>query len=127
MTRLKTVLDSVLPELTSLGGGGRYVDRDKLVRLLEILSNELARAYWLRASITFLVVILLLAAVWRYSGDPLLLSVLTGAIAMALAGALAALRAVTEDMARVRLLLTVTPDLSLEALTEVARRISSIP
>ena len=123
--RLKSVLDQALPDMTSLGGDSRYVDRDKLVHLLGGLSSELSRAYWQRAAISASVMAVLLIAIWRFSDNPLLLTGATGAIGLALIGALVTLRAVTEDMARVRLLLTVAPDLSLDALTEVARCISS--
>ena len=123
--RLKSVLDEALPDMTSLGGDSRYVDRDKLVHLLGGLSSELSRAYWLRMVISAAVMAVLLVAIWRFSDTPLLLAGAAGAIGLALIGALATLQGVSEDMARVRLLLSVAPDLSLEALTEIARCISS--
>jgi hypothetical protein len=53
MKRLKHALEASLPELTSLGGEGRNVDRDRLEALLRNLAVALDRAYWLRSNIVF--------------------------------------------------------------------------
>lgn len=123
MKNLKLVLAEVLPDITSLGGESRYVDREKLRLLLEGLARELDRSYRARTSLTLLTVALMLVAVARYSDNSILLALVVSVTAIAFAGALATLRLVTEDITRVRLLLKIGPKLSIEALTEVAKRI----
>jgi hypothetical protein len=122
MSELKRVLEATLPDVTSLGGG-RNVDRDRLIVLLRKLLGDLDHAYWLRSGVALVVLVVLLAIIWRYGEQPMLLSGAVAGMGITLVGALAALRQVIDEMARVDMILGLAPDLSLEALTEVARRI----
>jgi hypothetical protein len=122
MKRLKDVINATLPDATSLGGG-RNVDRNRLIDVLGDLGSDLSRAYWVRAFVVVCVLGLLIAIVWRLADQPNLLAAAVAATAMALMGAFVALRQVTDEIARVRLVQAIAPELSLEALTELARRI----
>jgi hypothetical protein len=122
MTKLKRALELALPDVTSLGGG-RTIDRDRLMDLLHKLLSDLGRAYWLRAAVAILVFVILLAIISRYGDQPLLLSGAVSGMGITFVGALVALKQVIDEMARVDMILGLAPDLSLEALTEVARRI----
>jgi len=122
MKRLKHVIEGALPDATNLGGG-RNVDRDRLVNLLAELGDDLGRAYWLRALVALATLCLLFALIWYYSQQPALLAGAMAAIGITLVGAVAALKQVTDELARVHLIRAIAPELSLEALTEVARRI----
>ena len=124
MSRLKRAIEAALPDVTSLGGG-RNIDRDRLISLLGELTAELGRAYWLRTLVAFIILCLLLVIVSHYGNQPVLLATAMAAMGITLMGALAALKQVSDEMARVRLIRAIAPDLSLEALTEVARRITS--
>lgn len=122
MRKLRDTIKKALPDATNLGGG-RNVDRDRLVQLLSGLSSDLARAYSLRACVAVCVLGLLMAIVWRYADQPLLLAGAMAAMAIALVGAMVALKQVADEIARVRLVQAIAPELHLEALTELARRI----
>lgn len=122
MNKLKRALEAALPDVTSLGGG-RTIDRDRLTALLQKLLSDLGRAYWLRAVVAILVFVILLAIISRYGDQPLLLSGAVSGMGITFVGALVALKQVIDEMARVDMILGLAPDLSLEALTEVARRI----
>jgi hypothetical protein len=126
MKRLKHVLEASLPELTSLGGEGRNIDRDRLETLLRNLAAALDRAYWLRSGTAFLVLCVLVAVIRRYGDQPLLLGGAATGMAITFVGALAALKQVVDEMARVDMILSIAQELSLEALTEVARRIAAV-
>src|SRR5438309_11961138 len=101
MSKLKTVLQSSLPDVTSLGGGGRNVNREQLVGLLGDLAGDLGRAYWIRTIVTFLILAMLMIAIWRYGGEPTILSSAGAGIGVTFVGALAALKQVTDELARV--------------------------
>lgn len=124
MNRLKRVLEAALPDATSLGGG-RNVDRDRLVALLRQLLGDLGRAYWLRAGVALMVLVILVATLWRYGDQPALLVGALCGMGLIFVGALFALEQVTDEMARVDMILRLAADLSLEALTEVTRRIAA--
>ena len=125
MKRLKHVLDASLPELTSLGGDGRNIDRDRLVALLSDLATALDRAYWFRSGIAFIVLGVMVAVIRRYGDQPFLLVGAVSGMTITFVGALAALKQVVDEMARVDLILSIAPELTLEVLTEVARRIAT--
>jgi glucose-6-phosphate-specific signal transduction histidine kinase len=124
MSRLKLVLEAALPDATSLGGG-RNVDRERLIGLLRQLLGDLGRAYWLRAGVALIVLLLLLAIAWRYGDQPGLLAGAVAAMGIVFVGALVALRQVIEEIARVDMMLSLAADLSLETLTMVARRVAA--
>jgi hypothetical protein len=124
MSKLKRVLEAALPDATNLGGG-RNIDRDRLVGLLRQLLGDLGRAYWLRSGVALLVLLVLLAIIWRYGDQPVLLTAAVAGMALTFVGALAALRQVIDEIARVDMILRLAADLNLEALTEVTRRIAA--
>src|SRR5262245_53491268 len=105
MTRLNDVLKATLPDVTSLGGGGRNIDRDRLVSLLVKLAADLGRAYWLRSATALVVLCVLLAVIWRYGNQPLLLGGATAGMGITFVGALAALKQVIDELARVEMML----------------------
>jgi hypothetical protein len=123
MTKLKGVLERALPDITSLGGGGRNVDRDLLVDLLRGLGGELSLAYWLRCGVALITLAILILIIGRYGDQPPVIGGAATAMAITLVGALVTLKQVIDEMARVNTILQIAPDLSLEALTEVVRRI----
>jgi hypothetical protein len=122
MSKLKRALEAALPRMTDLGGG-RNIDRDRLIDLLHKLLGDLGIAYWLRLGVALVVLLVLLAIIWRYGEQPTLLSGAVAGMGITFVGALAALKQVVDDMARVDLVLGLARKLSLEALTEVARRV----
>jgi hypothetical protein len=125
MSKLKRVLEDALPDATSLGGG-RNVDRDRLVHTLRQLLSELGRAYWMRAGVAVVALAVLLGFFARYSDQPALLVIAVSAMGITFAGALFTLRQVVDEMARVDTILSLAAELSLEALTEVTRQIAAI-
>lgn len=125
MNKLRFVLEAALPDVTSLGGDGRNVDRDRLVNLLQSLAADLSRAYWIRTIVALVVLCVLLAVISRFGDQALLLGSAVAGMGITFMGAVVALKQVTDEMARVNLILAITPELSLEALTEIARKIIS--
>jgi hypothetical protein len=123
MKRLKRVLEATLPDITSMGGSGRNVDRDQLVSLLRKLASDLGNAFWLRSGVALVILCLLLAITWRHGDQPMLLAGAVAGMGITFVGALFAMKQVLDEMARVEVILTLASDLSLESLTEVARRI----
>lgn len=123
MSKLKRVLEATLPDVTSLGGGGRSVDRDLLVGLLRNLGSDLSFAYWLRSGLACAILLILLVIIGRYGNQPAILGGAATAMAITLVGALAALKQVIDEIARVNMILSIVPKLSLEALTEVTRKV----
>ena len=77
----------------------------------------------MRAFVAGCVLCLLMAIVWRFADQPVLLAAAMAAMAIALMGAVAALKQVADEVARVRLVQAIAPELNLEALTDLARRI----
>jgi hypothetical protein len=123
MSKLKRALETTLPDVTSLGGGSRYVDRDMLVELLRKLENDLNLAYWLRCVLACAILLLLFGITVRYGNQITVLAGAATGMAITLAGALAALKQVVDEMARIDMILTIAAELSLEALTEVIRKV----
>jgi hypothetical protein len=123
MNTLKAALPSAFPDMGALSGEGRTINRERLTLVLDGLARNLKRAYWIRLSIGVVVFLLLLFLVFRNSGDATVLAVTISATGITVGGTIAALRQVTEEMARVGLLLAVAPELTVEALTELAKTI----
>jgi hypothetical protein len=117
---------AALPDVTSLGGSGRNIDRDRLVNLLHKLAGDLGNAFRLRSGVAVITLSVLLAIIWRYGDQPTLLAGAVAGMGITLVGALAAIKQVTDEMAQVEIILSIVPDLTLEALTEVARRIVAV-
>ncbi|MGJ4887245.1 hypothetical protein ACQR1Y_03600 [Bradyrhizobium sp. HKCCYLRH3099] len=125
MNTLKTALPNAFPDIRKLSGEGRTIDRDRLMLVLDGLARNLKRAYWIRLSIGALVFALLLFLVFKNYGDTRVLTATIAATGVTVGGTITALRQVTEEMARVGLLLAIAPELSVEALTELANTIAA--
>jgi hypothetical protein len=125
MRTLKSAIATVLPDYTNLGEGGRTLDRERLIKLLDGLSSDLTRAYWIRLAVGFAVFVFLLVLTARMANQPTVLASLMVGMGITVGGAIAALKQVTDEMARVRLLLAIAPELTLEALTEIASKIAN--
>lgn len=125
MRTLKKSLSELVPDYTSLGDEGRSIDRDRLIRVLDGLASDLVKGYWIRMAAGAIVLGVLLFLTARYAGDPAVLAGLAGAMGITVAGAIALLKQVTDEMARVRLLLAIAPELTLESLTEIARKLAA--
>ena len=124
MKTLKEVFSAELPDFTNMGDEGRSVNRDRLVHTLDSLVGDLRNAYWIRLVVTIAVLVTLIILIFRFADKPEVLTGLTAIMGVTLAGAIAELKRVTDEMARVRLMLAIAPELSLEALTEIAHKIS---
>jgi hypothetical protein len=122
--RVGPAIRELLPDPRSLGGEGRNIDRSRLVTVLEKLAGELHRAYWARVGLVVLIAILLAALSLRFAATPFILHGLYGGVAITFCGAIVTLKQVSDEMARVRLLLGLAGEVSLESLTEIARRVA---
>ena len=125
MRRLGTTVKDLLPDLKALGGGSRNIDRGRLIKVLGELAGELRMAYWLRIALIALIIGVLVAVSLRFADQQAILSGLYGGVGITFAGAIAALKQVSDEMARVRLLLSIAPELSVETLTEIARHLAA--
>ncbi len=123
MKTLQSGIAAALPDITALGGENRTVNRDRLIGLLDDLAGDLRRAYWVRLIIAVCVFVVLAILMFRVASQPALLATVTAGVGITIGGAVAALKQVTDEMARIRLLLAIAPELTLEALTEMARTI----
>lgn len=124
MRTLKSTLIAVLPDPTSLGGDNRNVDRTGLVAALEGLARELHNSIWLRFAVMIVVVCVSAITLFKYGNHPTLSLGIWLGMAVLLLMLLTHLREITDELARVRLLLTVAQDVSLESLTEISRRLT---
>jgi uncharacterized membrane protein YqjE len=125
MQRLSTALKSVLPDATSLGGDSHFVDRARLEQTLRTLGSALHRSLIVRLGLALILVLLLALVAWQVSDQlAAIAAALAGAVVI-IVGSAAALRQVTDELARVRMLLAIAPDLTREALTEVTRWVIS--
>jgi hypothetical protein len=97
------------------------MDRAKLSGMLQALASSLARMLALRVVLTGAIIVALALIAWRFSNEVGGLVGATAGIVIVVAGWTAALRAVINELARVRMLLAIAPDLCREALTEVTR------
>lgn len=126
MRTLKSVLQQAAPDMTSLGGG-RQVDREQLVELLGGLMRDLGKAYWMRVILVFVVLAVLLGALLRFSDQPAMLGIAGAGMGITFVGALAAVKQVTDELARVGLVLVLAAEVSLDSLNEMMRRIIAGP
>src|SRR5262245_7908830 len=99
MRGLREALKSVLPDPTSLGGDGRNIDRAKLSGVLQDLASSLTRALALRVVLAGAIVVVLALIAWHFSNEVGALVGATASIVIVVAGAGAALRAVTDELA----------------------------
>ena len=67
MRTLKGELSRLLPDVTSLGDEGRNIDRERLVRVLDGLSGDLNKGYWIRIVAGAIVLIVLLVLVGQFA------------------------------------------------------------
>lgn len=122
MRTLKLLLKSEIPDITDMGGE-RGINRNHLIGELNQLAKDLRFAYFIRLFIGVVVLIFLLIIMFRVVDHPKLFAIATAGAGISLGGIITALKQVTDEMARTRVLLAITPDISLEALDEVARSI----
>ncbi|MCA1472775.1 hypothetical protein I6F09_33530 [Bradyrhizobium sp. IC3195] len=123
MNTLKATLPDAFPNLRNLSGAGRTIDRDRLALVLDGLAANLKRAYWIRLLVGTAIFLVLFIVMIRYSSEPTVLAATVAATGATVGGTIRALKQVTEEMARVGLLLAITPEVSIEALTEIAKTV----
>jgi hypothetical protein len=122
MRTLRRAVEDLLPDATALGGG-RNIDRNRLLEVLTVLSGDLKRALRVRLAVSVVILCLSLAVVWSYADQPQFLAAGLAAVALTFAAAVAALKQVTDELAQLSFVRSLAPDVSLEALTEIARAI----
>jgi hypothetical protein len=125
MKTLRTEIPKAFPAITDLSGEGRTVDRDRLVNVLDGLAANLKRAYWIRLSIGIIIFVVLIFFMFRYANNPSGMAAVVAATGITIGGTIAAIKQVTDEMARVGLLLAIAPEMTLEALTEMAKSIAT--
>jgi hypothetical protein len=125
MNTLKVALPAAFPNLSGLSGEGRTIDRQRLTQVLDGLAANLKRAYWMRLLIGTAIFLVLLFLIFANFGDPTVLAAAIAATGVTVGGTIAALKQVTDEMARVGLLLAIAPEVSVEALTEIAKTIAA--
>jgi hypothetical protein len=125
MKTLKTELPRAFPAITNLSGEGRTINRDRLAEVLDGLAANLKRAYWIRLSAGVAVFVVLIFFMFRYADNPTGMAAIITATGVTIGGTMAVLKQVTDEMARVGLLLAIAPEVSLEALTEMAKTIAT--
>lgn len=96
------------------------VNRKKLEINLRGAQKDLRFAWRIRLVISIVVFLILLAFVILYRNDVAKLNALMGAMGVGLIGAYRWIETTTKEMARVTLLLAITPELSEDALKELA-------
>lgn len=124
MATLKNVLRDWLPDGAKLGDATSSRMRDDLAKRLEVLAADLTRVYWLRIGLAVAVLVVLIAlAIWCRA-QPALLTALFGAMGLTVAGGFSLLKDTTDELARARLLLAIAPELPLEELIDLVRKLS---
>ena len=125
MKQLKFEIQNAFPDITNLDGEGRTINRDRLTDVLDGLARNLRLAYWIRIAIALCVFVILVILMFRVSDQPALLAGIAAGVGITIGGTVAALKQVTDEMARIGLLLAIAPELSVEALTELAKSIAT--
>jgi hypothetical protein len=125
MKTLKTELPAAFPAIADLDGEGRTINRDRLAEVLDGLAANLKRAYWIRLSVGIVVFIVLIFLMFKYADNPTGMAAVLTATGVSIGGVIAALKQVTDEMARVGLLLAIAPEMNLEALTEMAKTVAT--
>ena len=121
MNRLKDSLQSVLPDPTSLGGDSSGVDRHKLRQVLTGLASDLSRTLAMRTATSLVLIVALSYLAWQSANAATQMIGAVAGIGIVAVATVLALREVSDELARTRMLLVISPDLSREALTEVTR------
>jgi len=123
MKTLKSVLADALPDAGLLGG--EYgLDRKRLIAELASLADDLRRGYWFRVCGVATVVAGIVGIAVSMNEIPVLVTAFAAA-AVCLFGATTMLKGITDELARVRMLLTIAPELTIEALGEIAEKASA--
>jgi hypothetical protein len=122
---LQSEIKAAFPDITSLSGEGRTINRDRLIAVLDGLARNLRLAYWIRLMIALCVFVALIILTFRVADQPTLLASVIAGAGITIGGTVAALKQVTDEMARIGLLLAMVPEVTLEALTEMAKTIAT--
>jgi hypothetical protein len=124
MRNLKTVLTRILPDPTLLGGQ-QGLDRTRLIAELGRLAVELRRGCQMRLYAVAAAIAAFIGAGLYVSDQPTLFAPLVAVAGTFSAGAMALLRHLNDELARVSMLLSIAPELTLEALTEIAEKLEA--
>jgi hypothetical protein len=124
MLRLQLAIKPLLPDVTSLGDD-HTINRERLILVLDGLARNLRVAYWIRLSGALGILVVLAILTFREADQPTVLAALVAAVGITIGGTIAALKQVTDEMSRVGLLLAIAPEVTLEALTEIAKTIAT--
>jgi hypothetical protein len=124
MKTLQSEIRSAFPDITNLSGEGRTIDRDRLTTVLDGLARNLRIAYWVRLMVALCVFVVLLILMFHIAGQPALFASVIAGTGITIGGTVAALKQVTDEMARIGLLLAMVPEVTVEALTEMAKTIA---
>jgi hypothetical protein len=123
MLTLQSEIKPLLPDVTSMGGDDHTINRERLILVLDGLARNLRMAYWIRLAVALGILLVLAVLVFRESDQPSVLAAVVAAVGITIGGAIAALKQVTDEMSRVGLLLAIAPEVTIEALTEMAKTI----
>jgi hypothetical protein len=125
MKTLRSEIKSAFPDITDLSGEGHTINRDRLIVVLNGLARNLRLAYWIRIIVALCIFVILIVLMFRVADQPTLLASVIAGAGITVGGTVAALKQVTDEMARVGLLLAMVPELTLESLTEMAKTIGT--
>lgn len=118
------VLAEAVPD-AGLLGGEVGLDRKRLIAELAGLATDLRRGYWLRIATVGLVVAGLTGVALRMLDGPLLVASVLTAVSLAWGGSATLLGRINDELAQVRMLLAIAPELTIEALGEIAQKASA--
>lgn len=96
---------------------------DALIADMRDLADDLNRTWWVRASMIIGVFIIELILFVIYHENATVVAGLFAAAGLTIGGAVSAMQTVTQEMARVRMLISVLPSLTPETLEELARKL----
>jgi hypothetical protein len=124
MKTLQSEIRTAFPDITNLSGEGRTINRDRLTMVLDGLARNLRVAYWIRLIVALCVFVVLLILMFRVADQPALFASVIAGTGITIGGTVAALKQVTDEMARISLLLALVPEVTVEALTEIAKTVA---
>jgi hypothetical protein len=119
LSELKEVLRRNFEGPRKLGAG----DEKPLVSDLGRLERDLQRTWWVRIAMIAAVFVVELILFVIYRENTAAVAALFAAAGITIGGAITSVQGVTQEMTRVRLLLSVVPSLSPETLQELARKL----
>jgi hypothetical protein len=119
LSDLAQVLQAHFEGPRKLGSG----NENALVVDLSRLERDLERTWWVRVAMIAMVFVVELVLFVVYRENTTAVAALFAAAGVTIGGAITAMQGVTQEMTRVRLLLSVVPSLSPETLDELARKL----